>query len=119
MPIYEYWCGKCRRKFEVLIRRMEDREQPPCPGCQGTEVRRLVSRVARVKSDEARLASLADPANLSGLDENDPAGMARWVKKMGRELGDEVSRDEIDRVADDIGSGKGLDAPPEDFGDLD
>jgi hypothetical protein len=54
---------------------------------------RLISRVARVRSEERRLESLADPSKLSGLDENDPASMARWMKRMGKELGEDVGED--------------------------
>lgn len=72
-------------------------------------MRRLISRFVSLKSDEARLEALADPSNLAGLDENDPASMARWMKRMGKELGEDVGSDEIDQMADEIASGKGLD----------
>jgi hypothetical protein len=58
------------------------------------------------------LESLTDPSNLSGLDENDPASMARWLKRMGGELGEDVSKEEIDQMADEIASGQGLDEGP-------
>ena len=53
------------------------------------------------------MEALADPSNLSGLDENDPASMARWLKRMGSEMGDEFGGDEIDRMADEVASGDG------------
>jgi hypothetical protein len=61
---------------------------------------RLISRVARVRSEESRLESLADPSKLGGLDENDPAGMARWMKRMGKELGEDMGED-IDAMVDE------------------
>jgi hypothetical protein len=61
---------------------------------------RLISRVARVRSEESRLESLADPTKLAGLDENDPAGMARWMKRMGKELGEDMGED-IDAMVDE------------------
>ncbi len=54
---------------------------------------RLMSRFASPKSEEARLASLADPDAMSGLDENDPASMARFMKKMGDEMGEDLGED--------------------------
>ena len=51
---------------------------------------RLLSRFAAPKSEEARLESLADPATLGGLDESDPKSVARLMKKMGQELGEDV-----------------------------
>jgi hypothetical protein len=75
-------------------------------------MQRLISRFTSIKSEEARLESLTDPSNLSGLDENDPASMARWLKRMGGELGEDVSRDEIDQMADEIAAGQSLDGGP-------
>jgi hypothetical protein len=36
---------------------------------------------------------LADPSRLSGLDENDPRSMAKWMKSMTWEMGDEMGED--------------------------
>ena len=52
-----------------------------------------MSRFATVKSEEARLESLADSSDFGDLDENDPASAARFMKKMGRELGDDLGED--------------------------
>jgi hypothetical protein len=52
-----------------------------------------MSRFARVRSEDARLDSLADPSSLGDLDENDPKSVARWAKKMGKELGEDVGED--------------------------
>jgi hypothetical protein len=52
-----------------------------------------MSRFATVKSEEARLESLADSGGLGDLDENDPSSVARFMKKMGRELGDDLGDD--------------------------
>ncbi len=109
MPIYEYRCTECRKKFEVLVLRAGEESSLRCPHCSCTAVKRLVSRFASIKSEEARLESLTDPSRLSGIDENDPASMARWLKRMGGELGEDVSKDEIDQMADEIASGDALD----------
>jgi putative FmdB family regulatory protein len=107
MPIYEYWCSGCRKKVEIFFLRLRESEQPACPHCKGLELRRLVSRFSSPKSEEARLESLADPSRLAGLDENDPASMARWVKRMGRELGEDIGGEEIDQMAEEIATGEG------------
>lgn len=112
MPIYEYRCTDCRKKFEMLILRAKEESAIRCPHCSSVKMKRLISRFASIKSEEARLESLTDPSNLSGLDENDPASMARWLKRMGRELGEDVGRDEIDQMADEIASGEALDGGP-------
>lgn len=101
MPIYEYLCSDCRRRSTLLIRTHQDAEQPACSHCGGARVQRIMSRFAAVKSEESRLESLSDPSHWSGVDENDPAGVARFVKRMGSELGEDLSRDEIDQMADE------------------
>jgi hypothetical protein len=65
-----------------------------------------MSRFATVKSEEARLDALADPGNFSGLDENDPKSMARLMRKMGKEMGEEFSGEDFDQMVDEMESGK-------------
>jgi len=74
--------------------------QPVCKFCKGTELEQLFSRFSSPKSEDQRMASLADPANLGGLDENDPASVARWMKKMGKEMGEDVGED-FDQIAEE------------------
>jgi putative FmdB family regulatory protein len=109
MPIYEYWCQGCKKKVEILSFHIGDKSDVACPRCGGKDLRRLISRFVSLRSEESRLEAMTDPSNLSGLDEKDPASMARWLKKMGRELGEDIKGEEIDQMADEIASGKGLD----------
>jgi len=124
MPIYEYLCPLCNGKFQRLVRGFSDPPGLTCPRCGSTEVRRAVSRFATIKSEESRLDALADPAMMSGLDENDPRAIARWAKKLGKELGDEAGEDWDEMVeqmlAEELdGDGEGKDgtkSPPDDLG---
>jgi hypothetical protein len=36
------------------------------------------------------MESLADPSKWGDLDERDPKSMAKWMKKMGKELGEDT-----------------------------
>jgi putative FmdB family regulatory protein len=46
MPLYEYRCEKCGKRFEKL-RRMQDADQGvECPECESEEVERLLSSFA-------------------------------------------------------------------------
>lgn len=122
MPIYEYRCNKCKKKVSVLTLRVSEEVNPECEYCGSKELSRLMSRFAMVKSEEARLDALADPSSLSGLDENDPKSMARWMRKMGKELGEEFSGDEFDQMVDEMEAGNmpdddgGMGGGGEDFG---
>jgi len=92
MPIYEYGCYDCRKKVSVFFRTMSaaQTQQAVCPRCQGTNIKRLLSKISIMRSEESRMESMADPSNLVGLDEKDPQSMARWLKKMGSEMGEEL-----------------------------
>lgn len=93
MPIYEYICPQCNGRFSKLVAGFSDPADLHCPRCHNTAVRRAVSRVSVVRSEESRLDAMADPSMFAGLDEDDPTSVARWAKKMGRELGDEAGDD--------------------------
>lgn len=107
MPIYEYGCYDCRKRVSIFFRAFSDTQTKPavCPRCQGQNLKRLVSKVAVVRSEESRLENLADPSNLAGLDENDPKSMARWMRKMSSELGEDLGS-EFNEVVDRLEAGE-------------
>jgi putative FmdB family regulatory protein len=107
MPIYEYGCYDCRKRVNLFFRSFAEVEtkQAVCPRCGGTNIKRLVSKVAFVRSEESRLESLADPTNLAGLDENDPKSMARWMRKMSQEMGEDMG-EEFNEVVDRLEAGE-------------
>jgi len=107
MPLYEYRCTTCRKRVTVLTLRVGEDVTPTCDKCGSTALERLMSRFAMGRSEEARLDALSDPSSLAGLDENDPKSMARWMRRMGSELGDELGGGELDEMVDGIESGAG------------
>jgi len=109
MPIYEYRCEECRRKTNVLTLRVSEVVDPSCDHCGGTKLRRLMSRFAIPRSEDTRLESLADPSAMGGVDESDPKSMARWMRRMGKELGDDVAGEDFDQMIDEVEAGGGLD----------
>lgn len=107
MPIYEYRCRKCSKRFSVLTLRVSETAEPCCDHCGSHAADRLMSRFAMPKSDEARMQALADPSSLSDLDENDPKSMARWMRKMGKEMGEDVAGEDFDAMLDEAEGGSG------------
>jgi len=106
MPIYEYRCQDCRRRVTLFFRSFEDiPAEPVCPRCGGIHLNRLISRVSVVRSEDSRLDDLADPASFSDLDENDPKSIARWMRKMGSETGEDMPP-EFGEVVDRLESGQ-------------
>jgi len=105
MPIYEFCCRKCRQRFSVLTLRVTERTVAVCPGCGSRAAERLLSRFSMPRSDAARTASLSDDANLADLNADDPKSAARWMRRMGREAGDDLGGDELAEMADEIERG--------------
>jgi putative FmdB family regulatory protein len=104
MPIYEYRCADCRKKTTVVTLSVSAAVDPVCSYCGGRNMAKLVSRIAIKKSEESRLESLADPSSLTGLDENDPKSVSRWMKKMGQEMGEEAGEnfnEEVDKAMEE------------------
>jgi len=50
MPLYEYNCRKCSKRFEQLL---YGKEKPSCPTCHGTELEKLVSTFAAIGGGES------------------------------------------------------------------
>ncbi len=99
MPIYEYVCEDCGNRINFLVLKQES-FLPVCTCCKGKNLRRVMSRFASPRSEESRMENLADPSNWGDLDENDPKSMMKFVKKMGKEFGDELGEDYDDIVED-------------------
>ena len=118
MPIYEYRCPKCGRKWSKIWMKSptkKDEAALRCRSCRGRSLRRIPSLFSRPKSEEERLESLADPSSLAGLDENDPRSLARLMRKMSEETGEPLEGEEAEmlermeggEMPDDAGPGGG------------
>jgi putative FmdB family regulatory protein len=107
MPIYEYRCQSCRRRFSALVG-VVARESPlVCPHCGSDESTRIMSRFARVRSEDEVLDSLADSADMGDVDENDPSSVARFMKKMGDEMGEDFGDDFEEAMAEETAADDG------------
>jgi len=107
MPIYEYRCGACKRRSSLYFQTFSsaERAEPRCEHCGSADVIRLVSRVALLKSEESRMDDLADDASLGDVDESDPRSIARWARKMGEQLGEDVG-DDFREMVDQLEAGE-------------
>ena len=126
MPIYEYFCLDCRKRVSVFFRTFSDASDDAarCPQCEGAHLRRLVSRVAVLKTEDARLDDMADPSFMAGLENEDPRALAGFMRKMSDEMGEPLdaemsemvdrlergeSPDEIEKSMPDLAAGAGDD----------
>ena len=106
MPTYDFICNACEKRFEVFLTYNEyGKKMVHCVHCDSTEVRRRMTKVRISKTDDGRLESMA--GELSGLEgmENDPAAFGRMMKKMGKEMGEDLPA-EFDEVVDRLEAGQ-------------
>ena len=90
MPVYDYRCQECKRRISLLFQTYAAAENAACPHCGSRNLSRLVTRFAVGRSDDSRLEDLADGAAFGDVDENDPRSVARWARRMGAELGEDL-----------------------------
>ena len=104
MPLFEYTCLECGRRFTWLIGVVSDPTPPTCDRCGATTARRKeVSRFARIRSEEDALDALADPDAIGNPE--DPATMRKWMREMGKEMGEGMG-DDFDEYIDAAESGE-------------
>jgi len=88
MPTYDFICNACNQRFDVFLTFAEyGKKAVTCAHCKSKNVRRRMTKVRVAKSDESRMESVAD--GFEGL-ENDPREMGRVMRKMGKEMGEEL-----------------------------
>ena len=107
MPIYEYRCHQCKRRVSIWWRTFSavQNDRAKCPRCGGEALSRLASRVRMVRSEDSRMDDLTDPGQFGDLDEDDPRSIARWMRKMGTEVGEDLGP-EFGEVVDRLESGQ-------------
>lgn len=93
MPIYEYLCESCRRKFTALIGMTTEPDDEHCPHCKSKQTTRLVSKPAKFRKEDDRLDELADK-----LERMQEPTSYRQMRDTVRELGSALD----DSAADDM-----------------
>jgi hypothetical protein len=88
-----------------------------CPHCGSANLKRRIGRVRVMRSENSRLDSLADPDDWGDVDENDPRSIARAMRRMGDEMGEDLP-DEFDDVVDRLEAGEDPEAIEKDMPDL-
>lgn len=99
VPIYEYRCEACRARTSVFVRTVSAAPTSvACERCGAPDARRVFSRVAVLRGDDALGF---DESSLAGVDQDDPRSMAKWVRKMSRQMGEPLDAEmesELDRM---------------------
>ena len=66
MPIYEYRCESCAEKFELLTRFAERDNAQPCPACESTKTRVMVSSFAFAGASDSSASDFASETGSGG-----------------------------------------------------
>ena len=103
MPIYEFVCAQCRRKFRKLVGVVAQSSPLQCPKCQSTELNRQISRFARVRNEDEALDSLAEEMESIG-DTEDPKTLRRMIKEVSGAMGEDLG-DEFEQMMDEESEG--------------
>jgi putative FmdB family regulatory protein len=110
MPYYDFRCQNCRKPVRLYISYADyGTAQPICPHCASPELKRRVGRIAFARSEDSRLDNLMDDNALAGLDEDDPKALGRFMRKMSREMGEDMG-DEFNEVVDRLEKGESPDS---------
>src|SRR5512147_1188107 len=106
MPSYDFICNDCNQRFDVFQTFAEYGKVPvTCTHCNSKNVRRRMTRVRVARSEESRMESMADDfSGFEGLEE-DPKAMGRMMRKMGKEMGEDLPP-EFDEVVDRLEKGQ-------------
>ena len=102
MPTYDFICNNCNQRFDVFMTFAEyGKKTVTCAHCKSKNVRRRMTKVRIAKSEDSRMASMADSfSGIEGMDD-DPKEMGRVMRKMGKEMGEELPpefNEEVDRL---------------------
>lgn len=88
MPVFEFLCRPCNTIFSFLVRHPSEDTAPVCPGCGNTDMERVMSSFAVSRSGGG--SGSMDDSQLMGLNEEDPRAMARAIRRMADEMGEDL-----------------------------
>ena len=106
MPVYDYACQGCNNRVGIRQSYAEyGVKKVTCPLCGSKNLKRLINKVRIAKSEDRRLDDMSDPSFLGDVDENDPKSMARAMRKMGAEMGEDLPP-EFSEITDRLEAGE-------------
>lgn len=92
MPVYEFRCLDCGKKFSDLVGMTADTSDSKCPNCGSQRNTKLVSRFARYRNEDDRVDSMADSLEMMG-EPDSPTAMRSMVREMGKAMDEDMSDD--------------------------
>ena len=96
MPVYEFACRTCGKKFSTLVGMTAEADDESCPHCASKDTRRLVSRIAKFRGEDGRIDEITDRLDVMG-EPDSPSEMREMVRDMGRAMDDDMA-DEMEEM---------------------
>jgi putative FmdB family regulatory protein len=103
MPLFEYTCNVCHKRYTVLVGMTAGGDSNVCPHCGSDQATKRVTRFARGRGDDDVMDDMAGLDKIGDMD--DPKAMRRWAKEMGKEMGEDLG-DDFDEYMDAAESGE-------------
>ncbi|NLP04674.1 hypothetical protein GX411_01810 [Candidatus Fermentibacteria bacterium] len=90
MPIYEYLCSKCNVIYQFFVKSGSN-PSPSCPKCGAGDLERVMSTFSTSRKGEIGSSTSGDDMpDLSDIDESDPRSMARAIRHMADDMGEDL-----------------------------
>lgn len=110
MPTYDYRCQDCHQRVSIFQTYADyGKVGITCPHCHSPRLSRIIGRVRIAKSEDRRLEDMSDPSFLGDVDENDPRSLARAMRKMGNQMGEDLPP-EFGEITDRLAAGESPEA---------
>ena len=119
MPIYEYRCQSCKRKFSMLNRSFSEIKEPLCAHCGAVGGTRLISQVTVIRDSSDFMGGMPSWDSMSDFNEDDPRSVADMLRRMKDETGEDIGPEGEEMLArmdagqmmddmEDMGGGMGV-----------
>lgn len=92
MPIFEYRCGACGKKYSVLVGVTAEPDDLRCTHCHASQPEKLVSRFRRGRTEDDRIDEIADRLEVMG-EPDSPSAMRETLREMGKAMDEDVADD--------------------------
>ncbi len=93
MPLFEYRCDDCQRLNTLLVYSWSESTSLGCKNCGSASLTRLISKFTVRKSWGESLNWTPSGETLNDVDEDSPASLDRFMGKIKRDMGGQVTQD--------------------------
>ncbi len=107
MPVFEYRCQSCAKRFATLVGVVAGANDVECPHCGSKSADKLISRFIRGRTEDDRIDDMADRLEQYG-EPDSPSEMREMVREMGKAV-DEDMADDMEAMFEADMEGTGFD----------